>query len=332
MNDSSLPTTTQNTSFSSLIPGLQLAVDSTSLGQYKTCPRLYYYSIVLGWRPRRTSVHLTFGLLAHGFRERYDHRRAAGDDHDSALRMALLWALKQTWVPGLGRGWVSGDPNKNRLTLLRTMIWYHDQYRDDPCETVVLANGKPAVELSFSFNSGYSTIGGESYLLCGHMDKIGQMNGTAYIHDLKTTKHALSSWWFEQFTPGNQFSTYTLAGQVVWHEPIAGLIVDGVQVLVNGARFERGLVPRPQAVVEEWHQGLGKWLLRMELSAKEGASLQEAGKDPVQGWPMNDTACDRFGGCDFRPVCSRSPASRSQWLETDYVKRIWDPLQRRGDV
>lgn len=329
----SLPTTHENTSFSNMTPGLQLAVDSTSLGQYKTCPRLYYYSIVLGWQPKRTSVHLTFGLLAHGVRERYDHARATQADHEEALRVALRWGLEQTWVAALGRGWQSQDPNKNRLTLIRTMVWYLDKYgAADPIQTVILSNGKPAVELSFSYANGYRSIDGEPYLSCGHLDRIGHLSGQNYILDLKTTKHALSGWWFDQFTPGNQFSNYVCAGPVVWHLPIEGLIVDGIQVLATGSRFERGQVSRPQAVIEEWHGGLGKWLIRMELSAREGAQRLLAGQDPAEAWPMNDTACGNYGGCDFRPVCSRTPGSREQWLVTDYAKRIWDPLQRRGDV
>ena len=101
-----VPDTSGNTSFSRQMPGLQLAVDSTSLGEFKICPRRYYYAIVLGWQTRVESVHLTFGILLHGARERYDHRRSAGDSHDDAV--AFLAAVRRLsdlkpdlWLPAV---------------------------------------------------------------------------------------------------------------------------------------------------------------------------------------------------------------------------------------
>jgi hypothetical protein len=328
----SLPTKLQNTSFSATVPGLQLALDSTSLGAYKTCPRLYYYSIVLGYAPRQQSVHLTFGLLMHGARESYDHARASGDDHEQALRATVAWALRSTWLPALKRGWQSDSPEKNRLTLIRSIVWYLDEFENDNLETVILASGKPAVELSFQYDSGYRTIDGEPYLLCGHLDRLARFQGQPFILDLKSTKHALSQRWFDQFTPGNQFSNYVLAGQVAFHEPVVGLIVDGLQVGATFTRCMRQQVPRPQAVLEEWHEGLRHWIVRLELSAREGAKRLVEGEDPTPAWPMNDLSCDKYGGCDFRGVCSREPARRAQWLEAEYVRRVWNPLQKRGDI
>ena len=50
----------------------------------------------------------------------------------------------------------------------------------------------------------------------------------------------------------------------------------------------------------------------------------------VQSWPQNDTSCDMWGGCPFRSVCSRPPASREQWIAAEFTTRLWDPLQVRG--
>jgi hypothetical protein len=44
-----------NTSFSKLLPGMQVAIDSTSLGAFKTCPRYYYYNI--SWAGRREDIN-----------------------------------------------------------------------------------------------------------------------------------------------------------------------------------------------------------------------------------------------------------------------------------
>lgn len=310
-----------NTSFSAQNPGNQIAVDSTSLGEAKVCGRKYFYSIIEGWQPREQSVHLTFGLLMHGARERYDHARSAGQAHDDALDSVLDWALKVTWNRELNRPWISDHKIKNRMTLIRTLVWYLDQFgASDAMQTLQLANGKPAVELSFSFDSGYSTRQGEPIIFCGHMDRIATLNDTPYIIDLKTTLRTLSQSWFAGFTPYNQFSMYLLAGRVAFHVPVKSLIVDGIQVAQGFSRFERGIVPRDDSTIDEWHHDAGYWLGQMQDWAT------------AQDWPMNDKACDMYGGCPFRPVCSRPPVARQAKLQADYKKRIWDPLQRRGDI
>ncbi len=212
---------------SSGLAPLQLAVDSTSLGAFKTCPRYYYHSIIQGFQPRAESVHLTFGLLVHGSLERYHHGRASGQSHDDALDAALDWTLKQTWNRELNRPWDSGDSYKNRWTLVRTVVGYLDRYEHDTLETVILANGKPAVELSFSYQPGYtSRLTGEPFTFCGHLDRLATLNGDAYIPDVKTTGSQLSPRYWNNHDPSNQFGMYLLAGEIVYQQPVKGLIVD----------------------------------------------------------------------------------------------------------
>ena len=317
-----------NSSFSTKLPTLQLAIDSTSLGAFKVCPRYYQLSIgpqpeVGGFAPRMESVHLIFGLLAHSSLEHYHHFRSQSIPHEEALLQTVHWALRATWNSETNQPWTSDDPNKNRFTLIRTIVQYLDQYGDnDPIETVILANGKPAVELSFCFESGYnSKTTSEPFLICGHLDRLGTLNGKPWISDFKTTKQTINRRFFEKFTPFNQFTIYTLAGQVVWHIPALGVIVDGAQVAVTFSKFEREIVSRSTSQLDEWHRDLAYWLSYMEQCAIDNY------------WPKNDMSCDRYGGCPFRPVCSqRSPESESIFLHGNYVSRTWDPLLRRGDI
>ncbi len=304
------------------LPGLQVAVDSTSLGEFKVCPRKYYYSIILGWEPKATSVHLTFGLHMHGGVERYHHARSAGKDHEEAILDALHWVLRETWDKALKRPWISGDSYKNRLTLVRTLVWYFDQYgAEDSLATVQLANGKPAVELSFSFDSRYSySVTGEQIIFCGHLDRLATMNDLAYIPDVKTTKSELSPYFWQQFNPSNQFGMYMLAGQVAFSVPVKGIIVDGAQVLVNSSRFARNIIQFDKSKVQEWYVDAGHYLHSMEECARN------------EYWPMNDKSCQQYGGCPFLSICARPPGAREQWLQAEFKKRTWDPLKRRGDI
>lgn len=315
-----LTATAGNSAFSREVPGLQLAWDSTSLGNLKACARMYLYSNVLGYAPRETSAHLTFGIYYHGAFEHFDHYRAQGDEWDVALRKAIRWCLEVTWNRELGRPWISDIPEKNRVSLVRSVVWYLDQFRQDTLKTVLLADGRPAVELSFRFDLGKVSPEGVGYVVCGHFDKIVEWQEHLYIADKKTTKSALSPYYFSQFSPHNQFSLYTVASKVVYAKEVKGIIVDAAQIGAGFARFQRELVPRSREQNEEFLQELHWWIGHAEEAAL------------TRQWPMNETACGNYGGCPFREVCSKSPKVREQWLERGFTRRVWDPLQTRGDI
>lgn len=311
-----------NASFSQVLPSMQLQWDSTSLGELKTCPRKYQLSIIEGWQPKGDrNVHLEFGIWMHSGREKYYHERADGKDHEAALLTSLYYVLTSTWNKILKRPWTSDDPNKNRATLIRSLCWYLDQWQNDPMETLILADGSPAVELSFRYDTGLRTTAtGEPIMLCGHLDRVGQMAGNTYLSDLKTTKHTIKGFsatdYFAQFSPDNQMSLYDLAGKVVYSLPVAGLMIDAVQVAATFSRFHRSPISRNDSQREEWFHAFEVYVRQAEQYAQDNF------------WPMNDKACFR---CHFRPICARPPSARQMWLESDYHRRVWDPSVPRGN-
>lgn len=315
------PVFLENSSFSARLPKLQIHWDSTSLGTLIECPRKYYYSIIWGFSPRDESVHLTFGILYHQSLEFYDHAKTRGLSHKQSMLMAVRFAMKATWNNKLNRPWSSDHKMKNRLTLIRTVIWYLIQFEDDPLQTIILPNGKPAVELSFRFRSDYCAPTGEQYHLCGHLDRVAAAGPDVWICDRKTSMYAIDENFFSKFTPDHQMSTYDFAGKVVYNLPTRGIIVDAAQVLVTLSRFERGLVPRTDGQRDEWYGETVRFNLEM------AAKYAESGL-----WPRNEKACGHYGGCPFRSICGRDPSVREQWLRASYVQRLWDPLQVRGDI
>ena len=312
-----------NASFSPQLPKLQLFWDSTSLGQLKECPRKYELTLVEGWEPKGgRNVHLEFGIWMHSGREHYYHSRAKGLPHEESLLRALHFVLTGTWNRVLNRPWTSDDPQKNRATLVRSLCWYLDQWASDPMETLILANGTPAVELSFRFDTGLRTAStAEPILLCGHLDRVGKLGDNIYLSDLKTTKHTIKGFsaaeYFAQFSPDNQMSLYDIAGKVVYDLPVSGLMVDAVQVAATFTRFHRSPISRNDSQREEWFRSF-----EVYVRAAEGYAQSDF-------WPMNDKACFR---CHFRPICARPPGARQMWLEADYQRRSWDPSVPRGNA
>lgn len=314
-----------NSSFSVKIEKLQIGWDSTSLSMLKECARKYKYGIIDGWTPRDQSVHLIFGIAYHKALEHYEHARSRGEDWQAGVRAAVKFCLQTTWDYNLKRPWTSDDKNKNRFTLVRTVVWYLCQFKNDMLETIILANGKPAVELSFRFTTDLTAPDGQPYLLCGHLDRLANysVNTAAgiWVNDHKTTKSAIESEdYFDRYSPDNQMSMYSFAGKIVYGIPVKGVIVNAAQVLVTLSRFRRGFANRTDSTLNEWYNDTKHWI---ELAAEYAVH---------DYWPMNDKSCGLYGGCPFRTICGRAPEVREQWLVAGFKKRQWDPLQVRGDI
>ena len=316
---SEIPFGQTNSSFSLKAPTLQLAWDSTSIGRLKTCPRYYYFTMIRGFNSLTDNPHLIFGQLYHAALEGYDRAKFNGASHEESTLLAVKYALTASWDSKKRRPWTSNDPNKNRLTLLRSVVWYLDKFKDDPFQTVRLANGKPAVELSFRFEAEgiENTLSGESFILCGHLDRLATMNEQIFIVDRKTTKATLDENYFDQYSPDNQFSLYSMAGKIVYNTTIQGIVVDAAQVAVTFTRFARGLIPRTNSMLDAWYKDLSYWLKLAQFFSDSNY------------WPTNDKACFR---CAFRPICSKAPEVQDQWLKVSYPVSAWDPLVIRGDV
>src|SRR6266446_4796226 len=322
---------------SPFLPGtnIQFALDSTSIGYMKTCPRLYQYIMIDGWSPKDESVHLRFGSEYHQAIQEYDIERANGAAHEDSIRVAIRNLLVRTGDWLVDETTKAGN-YKNRRTLLQLCVDYFDYFKDDPAQTFILENGKPAVELSFKFELDWGPSAAfaqgfemkpsehfsQPYLLCGHLDRVVTFSDHLFVLDHKTTTIAPGPYFFNQFEPNNQMTLYTLAGKVIIDSPIRGVIIEAAQILLEKPnRFVRGFTYRTQDQLDEWVGDLHYTLQLAEYYAE------------MNYWPQNDTACDKYGGCRFREICSKSPGVRETFLKADFNKLEkedrWNPLKPR---
>jgi len=279
---------------------IQAVWDSTSLGWIKECPRKYYYSMIEGWNSKHKSHHLIFGSYYHKALELYDLKRAEGMEHQIALRESLRWLLKITY------GWESGDTAKNRETLVRSIVWYLDHFRDEPAQTIILSDGLPAVELTFHFELTTEIT------LAGHIDRLVTFLDAPYIMDRKTTGATLGSNYFDRYEPDNQMSLYTLAGRVAYNTPVRGVIIDAAQIAVGFTRFDRAITYRTDEQLKEWVEDT-------KLTIEQSYRYAEANY-----WPMNDKSCML---CNYKRICSKDPSVRQAFLNSDFEKRRWNPSE-----
>ena len=152
------------------------------------------------------------------------------------------------------------------------------------------------------------------YLLCGHLDRVVNFSDNLYVMDHKTSMSTLGQYYFNQWSPSNQMTLYTYAGNIILHSPVKGVIISAAQIkLEEPNTFQRGFSYRTPDQLHEWTEDLRFWLGQAEAFATAGY------------WPQNDTSCGKFGGCKFREVCSKSPQVRETYLAASFDKI--DPIQ-----
>lgn len=305
------------------VNGLQFAWDSTSLKLAETCLRKYQYKMILGWQPERKSVHLLFGGWYASALESYYKYVADGMSSDEAIIEVVSEALTETWVfdtdeagepiEDSGTPWVSDHNTKTRENLIRTIVWYIDQFGDDDsCSTVILSNGQPAVEHSFRLEAD------NGLLLCGHLDRLVEYGDKVYIQDQKTTQSTITSRYFDSYNPDSQMSLYTFAGKSIFGLQIKGIMIDAVQIAVGFSRFERGFSFRTEDQLNEWYDDSMYHIERARQATRDN------------NFPMNPSSCNNYGGCEFRHICSKAPSVREQFLKGDFVRGpTWDPITPR---
>lgn len=299
---------------SSIKDGIQFAWDNTSISLFKACPRKYQYTILEGYVSRVTPPPLAFGIHFHVLCQTWHQLQAAGIDKEtSLLRIVQLAGL-------LGETLPSGDTSRTKETLVRTIVWYLEQFWDDAAKTIVLSNGSAAVE--YSFTIPLMEHKGHTVYMSGHLDRMVSWQGKIYVTDYKTTKYALDRKYFNKYKPSTQMTLYTAACHIIAGEtqslPSAdGVVVDAIQLGVNFSRYARGVVEFNLEEVNEYLEALQYWIRQAMDACESGV------------FPANETACDMYGGCVFRDICRHPPARRHDYLRGAFKTQTWDPLRSR---
>lgn len=292
--------------------GVQYVWDATSLTLADTCLRKYEYKMIHGWQHPNKSVHLIFGGLYATALEHFYKHVALGHTSQEALCLVVHEALINSWDAAAGAPIAFDHNAKTRENLIRTIVWYVDQFENESISVVHLKNGKPAVELSFTLPVD------DGLLFAGHIDRLVEYTGDKYVMDQKTTGSTITTNYFNNFNPDIQMSMYTFAGRMIYDIPVRGVIIDAAQINVGFTRFERGFTFRSDGQLDEWYHESLATIRRAQGATRAGF------------FPKNTTACGNYGGCEFRAVCSRSPEARKHFLAGDFVKGpTWDPLDRR---
>lgn len=291
-------------------------IDATIVAAFRDCPQRAFLEYLQHYKTKHPSVHLVAGgAFAKGVEVARDAYHAKGDSPDVAVAKGLK-ALMLTY----------GDfqcPPDSSKSLERTAgaleyhfsVWPLDQDTAIPC---TLPSGRRAIEFSFAEPLEIKhPVTGNPLIYCGRMDQIVDFAGGRYGEDDKTTS-SLGPSWLKQWDLRSQFTGYCWAAAKAGI-PLDGFLVRGISILKTKYDHAEVLTYRHPWMIERWYEQVHRDLARM-------IQCWETGQ-----WDYNlDHSCTSFGACIFKQVCiSKDP---QPWLEGNYERRVWNPLERTETV
>lgn len=301
-----------------LLPTVEVPyyIDNTILSTFKLCPRKAYYQYLRHLKPvgEGRSVHLIAGgALAAGLEE--VRKKVWGE------QMELPDALYYGWLAILKHwGDFPAEPVNSPKTLANTLAaleYYFEVFppKTDPIQPLILANGSPAVEFSFTHPTGFHNPQGQEILYTGRFDmfgvrKIGHQAVT-YIVDEKTTTK-LGKSWRGKWPLASQFTGYAWAARELGYD-VSGVCVRGISYLSNSFGHEESLSQRTESDIERWKASTA-WFMTQYLECAR-----------TNTWPQNfSDSCQGFSGCPYQNLCLSDNPER--WIDSQFEVQVWNPL------
>jgi len=286
-------------------------IDSSMRGAFSACPQKFYYNYLLHLHPSAESPDLKAGgAFARGLEVARKSFWGQGLDDKAALGEGIKAFLKE---------WGDYEPPeyhvKQQDRMAEALVEYFSHYgwTTDHVQPLV-QHGEPAVEFSFALPipETHHPVTGEPILYAGRFDMLGIKDDVLFVVDEKTTKQ-LGQSWMANWKLRSQLTGYCWAAQEFGY-PVAGAIIRGISILKTKYGHAEVIEPRAKWEIERWLHQLSRDVSRMIQCWKDGY------------WDFDlDSACSSYGGCAYMDLCTSPHPER--WIETSYVKRVWNPLE-----
>jgi len=294
-------------------PFFPIAIDSTTLGTFRSCPQKAFRTYVQHWKPAAESVHLVAG---GAFAEGVEQARRAYYERNLPQDVAVAEGLRAL----IGKYGDFECPPDSAKSLERTcgaLEFYFESYPlgGDGATPVSFPGGRTGIEFSFAVPLPINhPVTGEPLLYTGRSDMIADFAGGTYIYDEKTTT-SLGPSWARQWEMRSQFTGYVWAARRAGIEA-AGAVVRGVSILKTKYDTQQAITYRGPHEVERWYAQTVRDIIRARTMWREGY------------WDFAlDHACAEYGGCNMIDIC-KSPDPET-WLPMRFERRVWDPLARK---
>ena len=143
---------------------IQKIWDTSSLSSFLSCPRLYNYTNLQGYRSKIYGMATGFGSAVHMGFEVLDSEKFKGATKDQAV-VASIRAVLLEYGEALSQ---AEDKARGLTSVLRAIVWRAEEYWEDLFEIATMPNGEPCLEQRFEVPFG------NGYRFSGRIDKIVQ--------------------------------------------------------------------------------------------------------------------------------------------------------------
>lgn len=289
--------------------------DSHAIKILKTCPRKYFYEIVLGFVSTEKEIVFIWGLAYHKFREVLELTYGIGPDappsYDSTKAMDAMLAAtnaglsfwrKHGWDQEVGTKFGFMTAERLMLSFKKAFIHWTLEKQRKQIEVI-------AVEQAFNvqLRDGSRTS--------GRFDQLVRWNGGLWDRDFKTTTKE-SAWYARQLEPNDQFTRYPLGMSKLAGEPIQGVLVEllfnnnPTKTDTKGPTIIELTTSRTEGQLEQFEKEQEVWNRTLAIYRETDV------------WPMSEASCPF---CQFHSVCTRSTeAAQMAQLEEHFNIRPWD--------
>lgn len=288
------------------------AIDSTTLGSFRSCPQKMMRTYLQHWKPVTESVHLIAGgAFASGIeaaRRAFYEQNLSGEE-SIALGLAAL-------IHHYGDFECPPDSAKSLERTAGALEFYFSNYPlgNDGAVPLTFPDGRRGIEFSFACPLPVNhPVTGDPILYTGRSDMIAEAFGGIYVYDEKTTSQ-LGASWGKQWDMRSQFTGYCWAASE-FGIPAGGVVVRGVSILKTKYDHQQVITYRAPHEIQRW----------LDQTCRDIERMIECWKEDYFDFNL-DHACAEYGGCSMVNVC-RSPDPQA-WLENYFTQRVWNPLAR----
>jgi hypothetical protein len=287
-------------------------IDTSLLKAKRACAKKVELEYLLHWKPKSPSVHLHAGkAFAKGLEEARKAFYIEGHTPTLSVAEGVTALLKE-----YGDFECPDESPKSALRMAGALEYYFSIYPlgEDKALPIDLPSGRKAIEFSFLEPVDYKhPVTGDPILFSGRFDMAVNYAGGHFGEDDKTASQ-LGASWISQWDLDPQPTAYCW-GAAKGGMPLDGFLIRGVSILKTKYGHEQAITYRAPWRLERWYEQVLADLADLER-------FWEAGK-----FPWNEGhACNEYGGCMFRTVCQSK--EQGPWLETQFVRRKWDPVTR----
>lgn len=265
----------------------KLILDYTTISDFLTCRKRWYWRHRRNFTPIQKSLALLFGAALHiGFKVFYTEGNP-------------IEAFKEAYQP-------TDIPDKEKRTVEHGVIIlekYMEQYSTNPFE-VIECNGSHLIQLSDDVT--YAVRMDAVIKWQGWMQLGNEKRKPIYVMEHKTTS-SLGYYFFENFILNHQVDGYTMGCKDKYGE-CEGVLIDAISTAKSPKeRFLRDIATRTIEQQKNFEKEV------VDIARNITYAIEE------DSFPMNKSMCNYYGACPFKQLCLHGEGAMEM-----YEISVWD--------